>query len=442
MSQALPRKLRHVFVVQALLAIVAVVATLYVSAVFARGALATQWVRTEAARFWDEAGKDPGYPPPWTSSVHGYFVPAGTDPRDAGVPPDIAAAGPGLHRLGDRGNARRLAVEDGPGGRLYLSVEFRLLDEVGRWMLLIASVLAALAILALSGLGYRIARGMVLPVTAMAREVAAWDPRHPDLDAIDPARLPGDVGTEVGLLGGALRGLAERTQAFIRRERDFTREASHELRTPLTVVRVATDMLTRDPGLPPRMQRSLERVQVAARDMEVVVDALLILAREDEPVDSEHFDMVQVAAAAVETGEVLLAELPEVRLALAAPESLQVRGSRRAMTVVLEQIVRNACTFTREGRIDVVVEADRVEVRDTGVGMPADVLERVFEPFYRADQYVGGRGLGLPLVRRLAARSGWSVHIESTPGRGTCVAVRYGAPPGARARSTGAAVER
>src|SRR5690606_6981792 len=110
---------------------------------------------------------------------------------------------------------------------------------------------------------------------AMAAEVANWDPLGVELDAIDPAALPGEVGNEVRLLGGALRGLAERTRAFIRRERDFTREASHELRTPLTVVRVAVDMLRRDPELPERVQRSLDRMQVAARDMEAVVDALL-----------------------------------------------------------------------------------------------------------------------------------------------------------------------
>jgi signal transduction histidine kinase len=86
--------------------------------------------------------------------------------------------------------------------------------------------------------------------------------------------------------------------------------------------------------------------------------------------------------------------------------------------------VRNACTFTQQGHIDVLVEEDRIEVRDTGVGMERDVLERAFEPFYRADQYVGGRGLGLAIVRRLAARYGWGVQIDSVPGEGTHVILR------------------
>src|SRR5690606_8757925 len=153
-----------------------------------------------------------------------------------------------------------------------------------------------------------------------------------------------------------------------------------------------------------------------------------ILAREDEPARAEEFDVLEVAAEAVKVGETLLGELPETRhvsLALVERAAPSVRGSRRALAIILEQLVRNACTFTTKGRIEVLVEDARIEVRDTGVGMERDVLERVFEPFYRADQYVGGRGLGLAIVRRLAGRSGWSIDIDSTPGQGTNVSVHF-----------------
>lgn len=427
MRQGLPRKLRRVFMLQAALAIAAVVVCLYASTVLASGVLTSQWVRAEAARFWQEPVRDASRRPPWTSTVRGYFVPTGSDPVAAGVPPDYIEAGPGLHRLGRPGASQRLLVEDGPGGRLYLGISFRLGDAVGRWSLLVASVLAALAIGMVSWLSYRIARRMVLPVTAMASEVAKWDPGGIDLEAIDPARLPGEVGSEVRLLGDALRGLAQRTQAFVRRERDFTREASHELRTPLTVVRVATDMLQRDPELPPRMQRALDRVQVAARDMEAVVDALLILAREEVQAEAEDFDAATAAAEAAMVGRVLLADHgreDKVEIRLVEHAAPRAHGSARALALILEQVVRNACTFTQQGHIDVLVEEDRIEVRDTGVGMERDVLERAFEPFYRADQYVGGRGLGLAIVRRLAARYGWGVQIDSVPGEGTHVILR------------------
>ena len=428
MPQGLPRKLRRLFLLQSVLAIVAVVTCMYVATLFARGQIASAWMQAEADRFWQEVAQDPGYPPPMTQSVTSYFVPHGSDAVALGVPRGFVDAGLGMHRLTGPGPSQRLLVQDGPDGRLYLRVAFRLMDRVGVWSLGIAALMAMVAIATVSWLSYRIARRLVLPVTVMAREVARWDPRQPDLGAIEPTRLPGEVGTEVKLLGGAIRGLAERTQAFIRRERDFTREASHELRTPLTVVSVAADMLRRDQDLPVRMRRSLDRVQVAARDMEAVVDALLILAREDEPGGIEDFTGLDVAIEAVEVGKRLLHEQPDppaVVLTLVEHGDPRVRGSRRALAVILEQLVRNACTFTTEGSIDVVVAPDRIEVRDTGVGMEHDVLERVFEPFYRADQYVGGRGLGLAIVRRLAGRFGWSVDIASTPGQGTEVTLRF-----------------
>lgn len=427
MPQGLPRKLRRVFAVQALLATLAVVACLYASSLATRGILASQWLRSEADRFWVEVALDPGHPPPRSTNARGYFLPEGAEPAAIGVPAEFLGAAPGLHRISGPGATRRLLVEDGPGGRLYLGVAFPVLDRLVMLSLLIASLLVAVAIGVVSWLSYRTARRMVLPVTAMAQQVSRWDPRAPDLDAIDPEGLPGKVGSEVRLLGGALRGLSDRTQSFMRRERDFTREASHELRTPLTVVRVATDMLGRDPDLPERLQRPLQRVQVATRDMEAVVNALLMLAREDEPGGEEEVDVLEVADEALAIGRALLVEqgrAESVALSLEQKATPGVRGSRRALLVILEQLVRNACTFTPEGRIDVVVDEDRVEVRDTGVGMERDVLERVFEPFYRADQYVGGRGLGLAVVRRLAARAGWVLHIESVPREGTTVVLQ------------------
>ena len=71
MPQGLPRKLRRVFVLQAVLAIVAVVTCMYVATVFARARIASDWMQAEADLFWQELARDPAYPPPWTQSVNG-----------------------------------------------------------------------------------------------------------------------------------------------------------------------------------------------------------------------------------------------------------------------------------------------------------------------------------------------------------------------------------
>lgn len=425
MPQGLPRKLRRVFTVQAVLAVLAVVVVLYTSGSLARDWLTAERIRAEAHAFWDGHARDSGHPTPGTATVRAWFVPAGEAGADGILPDGYRSLEAGLYDLRISGVRHRLLVEDRPAGRLVISMSFALVDRVATWTLLIAVLLASIAIAAVSWLSYRLARKMVLPITHMAGEVARWDPRAPDLEAIDPAQLSGDVGTEVKLLGGALRGLAERTQAFVRRERDFTREASHELRTPLAVVRVAADMLRGDPGTPARMDRSLARIQLAAREMEGVIDAFLILAREEVPGPEEEFELLPLVSAELEEARELLWDKPGVELALREEASPRLSGSSRAMRVMVSSLLRNACFFTHAGRIDVVVHEDRLEIRDTGIGMDDEVLERVFEPFYRADQHIGGKGMGLPIARQLGERAGWPMHLRSAPGQGTTATIRF-----------------
>jgi signal transduction histidine kinase len=102
------------------------------------------------------------------------------------------------------------------------------------------------------------------------------------------------------------------------------------------------------------------------------------------------------------------------------------------IAVILDNLLANALAYTDEGGVTVVLGAGddtvTLTVTDTGVGIPAEHLPRVFERFYRVDQArtraSGGTGLGLALVRNAAERAGGSVHAESSPGVGTSVTVR------------------
>jgi signal transduction histidine kinase len=94
--------------------------------------------------------------------------------------------------------------------------------------------------------------------------------------------------------------------------------------------------------------------------------------------------------------------------------------------VMIGNLLANACTFTEQGRIDVRIEPDRVVVHDSGIGMSPDTLQRVYEPFYRADPAnPATKGMGLSIVRRLGERFGWPVSLESAPGIGTTATIRF-----------------
>jgi signal transduction histidine kinase len=424
MPGGLSRRLKSAFIVQALLATFAMVAGTYVAGQYALRQLTKMTLAEEADRFWTQRRSDASARPPLSSVMEGYFVP-GTD-APAGVPAPLASMRPGLHALPRRNGM--VLVQERAEGRLYISYRQERLLRDAVWLTLAPLVLALLTVLVVTWLTYRIARRVVAPVDWLAREVAAWDPREPDTRMLAPERLPADAGLETRQLAGALQRMAERTRDFVRRERDFTRDASHELRTPLTVIRVASDMLADDPELPARAMRSLQRIRRAGREMEQVVDAFLILAREsDVEPQREDFDVRDVVYEQVDQVRPLLAG-KAVEIMVLEAASPRLHASPRVLAVMLDNLLRNACTFTEQGRIEVRIDADRVTVRDTGIGMSEETLRRAYDPFYRADlENPSGKGMGLSIVRRLGERFDWPVSIESEPGRGTSAVIRFGA---------------
>ncbi|GIX35092.1 MAG: sensor histidine kinase [Lysobacteraceae bacterium] len=411
-------KIRSAFVLQLLaISIATVLGVLGASAVL-QDLLIHRALLDEAAHVQRRLEADPRAPMPDTYNLRGYLL---SRPEElARLPARLAALPPGYHDLpADRGGSLAL-VQDLPQGRLVL--EFQQ-EQVGRLAFYFGFIPLAgvlLVIYLAAWLTYRISRRAVSPVTWLAGEVRRWDPRAPDFTPLAPDSLPLDVDGEVAVLARALHGLGERLGRFVERERSFTRDASHELRTPLTVIRMACDLLQAEGALDARVQRTVARIQAAVRDMEALIEALLILAREDAAsAPGETFVVNDVATEEVEKLRPLFAgkgfELDVVHRAFVA-----VRGSPRALGVMLGNLVRNACQHTEQGHVKLIVEAGRILVEDTGCGIAADELDRVFDPYYRsAASRHEGHGIGLSIVRRLAMRFGWPVRLESEPGRGT-----------------------
>ncbi|MDH5833117.1 sensor histidine kinase [Luteimonas kalidii] len=424
MPQGLPRRIRYAFVTQGLLLILAVVFGVSVVTLITRDALISQRLEVEAKAFWERrAGLRPPGQLPATNAIQGYFRENG-DP-DSGVPAVFRPLPDGMNYMYRM--QRAVLVERRPDGMLYLVLQTRTVDRL-MWSsaaaLILLGLLAALAITALT---YRKSRSIVLPVNRLAEEVARWDPMQGEMSApLAISAGAGDPSREVRALSSALHGLTGRVAEFVQRERDFTRDASHELRTPLTVIRVASDMLLSDPALPPHGRRSLERIQRAGRDMEAVIDAFLILAREGgvAPV-SEEFDVREVALEEIDKAQGLLTGKP-VELQLAGDASPRLFAPRAVLGVVLGNLLRNACHFTERGSIEVAIGPDAVVIRDTGIGMSAETLRHAFEPFYRADAFSPmGKGFGLTIANRLARRFGWDLVLESEPEVGTVATLRF-----------------
>lgn len=422
MPQGLPRKLRFAFLMQVVMASLVILAGTWVAVEVVKREIARYALQEEADYFFAkrEAG-DLQRRPPDESRLRGYAVAAGDSA--AVVPQALRSLAPGMHELDEQ-----LVLVDQRGDmRLYLTYPRIAMDMRSLQMVAAPVLLALLALLASAWFTYRNARRMVAPLDWLAREVRHWDPMDPDTSALGPDRLPANAGMEARQLAGALQRMAERMRAFVRRERDFTRDASHELRTPLTVIRVASDLLHSDPDLPERSRRSLARIQFAGRDMEAVIESFLILAREgDVEPQREDFAVRDVVEDEVANARPLLGDKP-IELVVMQSAAPTLHASPRVFAVMLRNLLANACTFTEHGRIEVRIEPDRLVVADTGIGMSPDALQRAFDPFYRGDPgRASGKGMGLSIVRRLGERFGWPISLDSQPGRGTVATIRFG----------------
>ena len=424
MSYGLPRKLRAVFIVQVVLITLAVVVGAWLVGTVLKRGLFIELLREDAAYFWERYNDEPTVALPDSRRTRAVLVAPGqslqSGPNGALALTTLAT---GFHDLEHSG---WLAwVEDGPGGRLYLLYDR---EHAGRLVWGVAAGPLLLILLAgywAAWYAYRAARDLIVPINALARWAADWEPGGNEPQVLDPARLGNDFKGEVRQLAQVLDAMAGRVRAHIRREHEFTRDASHELRTPLTVIRVATDMAMADPDLGPRQLRSLQRIARAGADMEEVIASQLLLAREAEAsISLQQVDVEQVVREEVDKVRERI-HSQDLVWKIDTRQPLWLETSPGALHVVIGHLLENACKYTPEGEIMITLDGQELVIADTGIGMSSDQLSQAFEPFFRVNQtQAGGAGLGLSIVRRLCERFGWVVQLQSQQGSGTIATLR------------------
>ena len=236
--------------------------------------------------------------------------------------------------------------------------------------------------------------------------------------------------------GGAVLALFDLTA--VRRletvRRDFVANVSHELRTPLSVIIGFAETLEGGDDIPPdQRHRFSAAIASSAQRMQRIVDDLLDLSR----IESGGWVPKPVPlAAATALGEAVApyrAEADRKGVALsagAAPDAASVYADPTAVRQVVANLVDNALRHTPAGgRVEVTTQRDAhgswIAVSDTGAGIPAEHLPRIFERFYRVDparsRAAGGTGLGLAIVRHMVEAHGGRVEAESALRRGTTV---------------------
>jgi len=212
--------------------------------------------------------------------------------------------------------------------------------------------------------------------------------------------------------------------------RDFISNVSHELRTPLASLKALTETL-QDGALedPPAARRFLQRIETEVDSMSLMVAELLELSRIESgrvPLQLVPTRPLDILTPAVERLK-LQAERASLILSLECPEDLPlVMADRPRLEQVTVNLLHNAIKFTPEGGKITVggqLQNERVvlSVADTGIGIPANELSRIFERFYKGDRAraSGGTGLGLSIARHLVEAHGGRIWVESVSGQGS-----------------------
>jgi two-component system sensor histidine kinase SenX3 len=229
--------------------------------------------------------------------------------------------------------------------------------------------------------------------------------------------------------------------------RDFVANVSHELKTPVGAIKLLSDAVIEAADDPEAVQRFAGRMQHESDRLSRLVQQIIELSRlqGDDPLDEP---------VAVEADKIIARAVDEhstdaaargIDLVQNGTHGLVVLGNREQVAVAVSNLVANAVAYSPEGSSVVVSASQRdtaidISVTDRGIGIPAAELDRIFERFYRVDparhRSTGGTGLGLSVVKHVAASHGGEVRVWSVEGQGSTFTLTLPGKPGARPGSS------
>jgi two-component system phosphate regulon sensor histidine kinase PhoR len=233
--------------------------------------------------------------------------------------------------------------------------------------------------------------------------------------------------------------------------RDFVVNASHELRTPLTSIVGSLEML--EGALRGESARWVETIRRNAERMTAIVQDLLMLSGLEARGAELSADQVDLARLIRDVTGMFAhrADAQEIAFVLSIPDALpQINADAYLLEQVLVNLIDNALKYTEAGEVRVLCAPEgpdkvRIEVSDTGIGIPEECLPRIFERFYVVDKSrsrkLGGTGLGLAIVKHIVQSHAGTIEVESIVGKGTRFIVRlpldFRNPRSTAARSPG-----
>jgi signal transduction histidine kinase len=227
--------------------------------------------------------------------------------------------------------------------------------------------------------------------------------------------------------------MAERLRTLLESRQQLLRDVSHELRSPLARLQIALG-LARRPGAD--LARELDRIERETQRLDELIGEIMSLCRLDDParrLDLEPVALDELLDSLCESAR-MEADARGIRIDLRTAPGLMLRGDRELLHRAIENVVRNAIRFSPQGglvSITATAAGDDlvIQIGDQGPGVPAELLGRIFEPFFRVgsarDRDGGGNGIGLAITSRVVGLHGGAASARNRDAGGLEVELRF-----------------
>ena len=327
----------------------------------------------------------------------------------------------GIHEIAVGGTNYRLLCRNNAYSTMYVAKSMQIEDNVFALLLVVMSVATVLAAIASGVVGISVSQKCLRPVHSMSRLMKEMTVS--DLSA----RLDANkIHTELRDVARHYNQMMDRLEASYAAQSRFVSDASHELRTPLSIISGYADILSRwGTEEPEVMEEAITAINAQCRQMNELLERLLTLSRMDSTLPEAKATEIDIYELLQEITKDFSLVAGDRDIMLSAPKAVRLTADVDMLRQCLVIFLDNAVKFTEQhGQITVFAaqrEGEvRIGVRDDGIGIAADQIDKVFDRFYKADPARGekGYGLGLSIAARLADAMGARVDVTSVLHKG------------------------
>ncbi len=270
-------------------------------------------------------------------------------------------------------------------------------------------------------LSHVLTRQLLAPIERMAENME------------DSSQQP--VYKELVPFANKIRSQHENILAAAQSRQDFTANVSHELKTPLTAISGYAELIENHMTEPDQEVYFARQIQENAQRLVSLINDIIRLSELDHremPRDFTHIDLYETVKECMSALKVN-ADHRQIQLSLMG-ESGTIYGDKSLIVELIMNLAQNAIQYSNAGgRVEIIVSKEEegmaLTVKDTGIGIPKELQDRVFERFYRVDKsrsrQTGGTGLGLAIVKHIVELHDAAIELDSYPGKGTTVLVRF-----------------